>query len=275
MKLAILALALAMQPGPTFVFDVVTIKPNNSGSDDTSVRRPPGGIVATNAPMAMIVSMAYAARPFQVPGLPGWMNTERFDMAAKINDSTPGAESQQAFEAALRAVLADRLKLVAHWETQERPVYALVRIRPDGPLGPALKRSAIDCEAMRAAGVAAAREGRPAPPAPPLSTPDRVACGIRNNGGRIMFGGNPIGLFTSIVGGELGRLVIDRTGLEGTWDFEFAYARERRLGITDSADTGLPSIFTAIEEQLGLRLESTNAAVQILVIDHVERPSPD
>jgi uncharacterized protein (TIGR03435 family) len=90
-----------------------------------------------------------------------------------------------------------------------------------------------------------------------------------------MFGGNPITLFTGIVGGELGRLVIDRTGLEGTWDFEFAYARERRLSATDTADTGLPSIFTAIEEQLGLRLESTKAPVQILVIDRVERPSPD
>ena len=274
MKLAILALVLALQPGPTFVFDVVTIKPNNSGSDDTSVRRPPGGIVATNAPMAMIVSMAYGARPFQVQGLPAWTNTERYDMAAKINDSTPGAESQAAFETALRAVLADRLKLAAHWETQERPVYALVRVHPDR-LGPALERSATDCEAMRAAGVAAAREGRPAPPAPPLNTPDRVACGIRNNGGRIMFGGNPITTFTNIVGGELGRLVVDRTGLQGTWDFELAYARERRLGTTDSADTGLPSIFTAIEEQLGLKLESTTAPVQILVIDRVERPSPD
>ena len=274
MKVVILALALALQPGPTFVFDVVTIKPNNSGSDDTSVRRPPGGIVATNAPMAMIVSMAYAARPFQVQGLPGWMSTERFDMAAKINDSTPGAESQQAFETALRTALADRLKLVAHWETQERPVYALVRVHPDR-LGPALKRSSIDCEAMRTAGVAAAREGRPAPPAPPLNTPERVTCGIRNNGGRIMFGGNPITTFTNIVGGELGRMVVDRTGLEGTWDFEFAYARERGLGTTDSAGTGLPSIFTAVEEQLGLKLESTNAPMQILVIDRVERPSPD
>jgi hypothetical protein len=101
-------------------------------------------------------------------------------MAAEINDSTPGAETQAAFETAVRAVLADRLNMVAPGETQERDVYALVRIRPDGPLGPARQRSAIDCEAMRAAGVAAAREGRPAPPALPLNTPERVALCVRD-----------------------------------------------------------------------------------------------
>jgi uncharacterized protein (TIGR03435 family) len=99
---------------------------------------------------------------------------------------------------------------------------------------------------------------------------------VRNSGGRIMFGGNPLSTFTralpGLLGNEIGRVVIDRTGLEGTWDF--AYARER-LSATNTADSGLPSLFTAIEEQLGLKLESTKAPVQILVIDRVEKPSSD
>lgn len=277
MKLAIALLVLALQPEPAFRFDAVSIRPNDSGTDNISVGPVPGGYRGTNTPLSFLITAAYDAQPFQIEGLPDWVKRDRYDIVARINDSAPGASSRAAVASALRALLADRLKLVARWETQERPVYALVRLRPNGALGPALKRSAIDCQAMRAAGLAA-REGQPAPPQPPANTPDRVACGLRNTGNRIMFGGNPLSTFTSALGGmlgnEMGRMVIDRTGLEGTWDFEFAYARER-LSVTNTADSNLPSIFTAIEEQLGLTLESTKAPVQILVIDRVEKPSSD
>jgi uncharacterized protein (TIGR03435 family) len=278
MKIAVALLVLALQPPPAFRFDAVSIRPNDSGTSNISVGPVPGGFRGTNTPLFFLITTAYEVQPYQIAGLPDWVRQDRYDVVARINDSAPDASSRAAVASALRALLADRLKLVAHWETQERPVYALVRLRPNGVLGPALKRSAIDCEAMRAAVLAAAQEGRPAPPLPPANTPDRVACGLRNTGGRIIFGGNRLSTFTGalsgLLGNEIARMVIDRTGLDGTWDFEFAYAPER-LSTTNTSDAGLPSIFTAIEEQLGLRLESTTAPVQILVIDHVERPSPD
>jgi uncharacterized protein (TIGR03435 family) len=278
MKIAAALVVLALQSQPDFRFDAVSIRPNDSGAENTSVGPVPGGFRGTNTPLFFLITTAYDAQPYQIEGLPDWVRRDRYDVVARINDSAPGAASRGAVASAMRALLADRLKLVAHWETQERPVYALTRLRPGGALGPALKRSAIDCQAMRAAATVAAREGGPAPPQPPANTPDRVACGMRNSGDRIMFGGNPLSTFTSalagMLGSEIGRMVIDRTGLEGTWDFEFAYARTR-LSATATADSGLPSIFTAIEEQLGLKLESTKAPVQILVIDSVEKPSSD
>ena len=277
MKIAIALALLALQADSSFHFDAVSIRPNDSGTENISVGPVPGGFRGTNTPLSFLITTAYEAQPYQIEGLPDWVTRDRYDIVARINDSAPGAASRAAVASALRALLADRLKLVARWETLERPVYALVRLRPSGALGPALTRSAIDCAAMRAA-AAAPQEGRPAAPQPPANTAGRVACGMRNTGDRIMFGGNPLSTFTSalpgLLGNEIGRMVIDRTGLEGTWDFEFAYARER-LSATNTADSGLPSIFTAIEEQLGLKLESTKAPVQILVIDRVEKPSSD
>lgn len=278
MKIAVALLVLALQSQPAFRFDAVSIRPNDSGTGNISVGPVPGGFRGTNTPLFFLITTAYEVQPFQIEGLPDWVRQDRYDVVARINDSAPDAASRGAVASALRALLADRLKLVARWETQERPVYALVRLRQDGALGPALKRSAIDCEAMRAAGLAAAQEGRPAPPPPPANTPDRVACGLRNTGGRIIFGGNRLSTFTGalsgFLGNEIGRMVIDRTGLDGTWDFEFAYAPER-LSTTNTSESGLPSIFTAIEEQLGLRLESTKAPVQVLVVESIQRPTSD
>lgn len=279
MKTAAVLLALALQAEPAFRFDAVSIRPNDSGADNISVGPVPGGFRGTNTPLFFLIATAYDAQPFQIEGLPDWVMRDRYDVVARINDSATAAAGRAAVASALRALLADRMKLVARWETRERPVYALVRLRPNGPLGPALKRSAIDCAAMRAAGVAAAREGRPAPPQPPANTPDRVACGMRNSGNRIMFGGSALSTFTdalgSMLGNQIGRMVLDRTGLDGTWDFEFAYARETLAAAADTGGSGLPSIFTAIEDQLGLRLEATKAPVQVLIVERVEKPTPD
>jgi uncharacterized protein (TIGR03435 family) len=252
-------------------FEIASIRQNDSGSQNTSVRRQPGGLAATNAPISLLIVMAYQLQPFQMQGVSDWLNSERYDVAAKLaaNADSGAAPSgtADAVALALRALLADRLKLAVHWETQQRDVYALVRAKPDGKLGPAIRPAVVDCNAQRAQGVA-----------PPANTPERVVCGMRNTAGQILFAGYPLSSFTNNIGGELGRMVVDNTGLTGAWDFELTYLRERRLQAnidTAPADNNLPSLFTAVQEQLGLKLESTKAPVQILVIDHVERPTAD
>jgi len=261
-------------------FEAASVKPNKSGDNSTSVGPRPGGrFNATNAPVALFITMAYQLQPFQVQGAPDWTRTDRFDIAAKLDGDPPpvpfGEPDQMML--ALRTLLADRFKLAAHWETPEMPAYALVQARADGKLGPNLRQSSTDCEAIRAASREAAREGRAINP----NTDDRVACGVRNNNGLMQFGGYPLTLFANALANQVARVVIDRTGLTGNWDFELTFTPERvrQQALAGNAPTGVdpngPSIFTAIQEQLGLRLESTKAPVKVLVIDHVEQPAPD
>jgi uncharacterized protein (TIGR03435 family) len=271
MLLAVAGAAQERTANDAAAFDAASMRQNNSGDQNTSFRRQPGGLTATNAPAAMFISMAYQLQPFQMQGAPGWLNSERYDvvarMAANADAGAGAAGSPDAVAMALRAFLADRLKLAVHWETQQRDVYALVQARPDGKLGPAIRPAAIDCNAQRAQGAV-----------PPANTPERVVCGMRNSAGQILFGGYPLSFFTNAIGGEVGRMVVDNTGLSGAWDFELTYRRERRLAAdadNPAADRNLPSLFTAVQEQLGLKLESIKAPVQILVIDHVERPATD
>ena len=261
-------------------FEAASIKPNKSGDSNTSVGPRPGGrFNATNAPVALFITMAYQLQPFQVQGAPDWTRTDRFDIVAKLDGDPPavpfGEPDQMML--ALRTLLADRFKLAAHVEMPELPVYALVQARADGKLGPNMRSSSTDCEAIRVAGREAARQGRAINP----NTADRVACGVRNNNGRMQFGGYPLTLFANALANQVARTVIDRTGLTGNWDFELTFTPERvrQQALAGNAppdvDPNGPSIFTAIQEQLGLKLESTKAPVKVLVIDHLEQPSPD
>jgi uncharacterized protein (TIGR03435 family) len=263
-------------------FEAASVKPNKSGDSDTSLRPQPGGrFSATNAPVQLFITYAYQLQLFQLQGGPAWLRTDRFDVVARMEGDSPVLPSASGeatpIMLAMRSLLADRFKLAVHWETQELPLYELVVARPDGKLGPNIRPAAVDCVAMSAASAAAAKEGRVINP----NTPDRVACGMRNSNGRFQFGGNPMSLFATGLSNQVARTVVDRTGLTGNWDFEFTFTPERfrvvrSTGVdAPTTDTDGPSLFTAIQEQLGLRLESTKGPVKVLVIDHVEQPSPD
>jgi bla regulator protein blaR1 len=267
---------------PSVSFEAASIKPNLSGESNTSVRRLPGGrFTATNVPVALLVQMAHQLQLFQMQGVPAWLRTDRFDIVAKLEGDPPpppvGSTLSDPMMLALQAMLADRFKLSAHWETPELPVYALVLARADRKLGPSIRPAAVDCDAAAAASAAAAKEGRNVSP----NTPDRVSCGFRNSRGRIMFGGYPMTFFANGLANEVARAVVDRTGLAGNWDFELTYTRDsvRRPDVTEpapaNADPDGASLFTALQEQLGLKLESTTGPVRVLVIDRIEQPSPD
>jgi uncharacterized protein (TIGR03435 family) len=265
---------------PAMSFEVASVKPNSSGSNDSSLSpQRGGGFVVTNLTLGRLIAAAYQLQRYQLDGGPPWLNRDRFDIVARYRAGAPplppGGPTVWMF--ALRTLFADRFKLVVHWETRQLPVYALRMASADGKLGPAIHPAAVDCEARAAADAAVIRAG--GPPPLPVNSEARMACGIRNTGNRILFGGSPLSLFVQGLSNQVQRPVIDRTGLMGNWDFELTFAPEQQRqtvpGDAGSIDPSGASIFTAMQEQLGLKLEATTGPIDVLVIDSVEPPTPD
>jgi len=268
--------------GPTF--DVVSVKrhvtPANAGPIEqfnATVRQSPdGGLTMLNVPAMTFVARAYTSAPIDMVGLPDWARTERYDVVATASLVNPTAEQRTAM---LRAMLADRFKLVAHVENREQPVYDLVLARSDRRLGPALKPSEADCIA-KAAADRAATEATGRPPAPPPGVFDRNAppppCSMRMDGDR-MEGDATMENLVRLLRPSAGRLVVDKTGLAGSYRLTLTF--DRMAGLrgpqTDPAPGAAPSVFTAVQEQLGLKLQPATGPVEVLVIDAAERPTAD
>jgi uncharacterized protein (TIGR03435 family) len=163
-----------------------------------------------------------------------------------------------------------------HTEMRELPVYALMLARPDGKVGPQLTTSTTDCTALLKA--SAGRRGLP-----PLAPGGRMQCGLMIGPQRINAGGIGLDELASALVGLVERTVVDRTGLTGKYDVQLTFQGETLIGPggalisppQDAAAQNLPSLFTAMQEQLGLKLEATRGPVEVLVIDSVERPTPD
>jgi uncharacterized protein (TIGR03435 family) len=256
-------------------FEVATVKPNKSGKPGGSMRREPGGrITAVNMPLQQLITFAYQISPMQLVGGPGWIGTERFDIVAKLEGDpapVPAWLGPDHAMLAMQTLLAERFRLEVHRESREFDVFALVMPRAGGSPGPALKRSTQDCspEAVKA------MAGRGGPPPGPKSP---VLCAARMLPGRLQLGGMPMSTVTGPLGALTGRIVVDRSGLQGNWDFDLTFAPEPGRGVVGDIpppDPNGPSIFTAVQEQLGLRLDSTRAPVDVLVVDSVEPPTPD
>jgi uncharacterized protein (TIGR03435 family) len=257
-------------------FDVVSVKRNVSntlGSDVT--QRPDGGLTMLNIPAMTLIARAYDTAPVDMVGLPEWARTERYDLNATASLSNPTPEQRAAM---MRKMLEDRFKLVAHVEQRETPVYDLMLARKDGQLGPNIKRSEGDCEAKAAADRAIVEKtGRPAPPPPGVFDFNAPApqCSLRVNG-PLMEGDLTMEALARMLRGATGRLVVDKTALAGSFRVALTYDRMAALRgpQTGEPTTGAaPSVFTAVQEQLGLKLESSRAMLQTLIIDRFERPS--
>lgn len=274
------ALALCLAAGPLLVaqtppadrptFEAASIKKNVSGSDNVSVRGQPGGRVSiTNNPLRNIIRNAYRLQNFQIVGGPDWINMDRWDIVAKAEGDPP----PERMIVMLQNLLADRFKLVVHREMRESPIYALVFARSDRRLGPQLHPSSTDCAAIMAA--ARARGG--APPSPPGDGP---LCGTRITPGHMMTSATTMADLARILSPTAGRSIVDRTGLTGNFDLELTWTPDSPTGPA-GADGARPaaensaSIFTAVQEQLGLKLEPQRGPVDTLVIESAERPVED
>jgi uncharacterized protein (TIGR03435 family) len=255
-------------PAAASRFEVASVKPNTSGpASESGGWWRNGSVTITNMPARMLIITAYGLRPDRIVGGPSWIDSERFDVSARAPEGAPDTQ----LPAMLRTLLAERFKLVARTEIRDQPVYALVLARTDGRLGPNLKPS-TEC---RKGGSA----GGPASPTPPPQPGEPLMCGIRSTftdatGGVIQGGATTLATLARALDGSTGRSVVDRTGLTGTFDVDLRFAR-MNLQVAPAADSGLPTLFTAVQEQLGLKLESQTGNVEFLVIDSIERATPD
>jgi uncharacterized protein (TIGR03435 family) len=261
----------AQAPPPTF--DVSSIKVNKDGGP-SSVRVTPGGMLSvTNNTLRNIIRNAWNITNDQIVGGPDWIDSERFDITAKAAKPFGQDEARSM----LQALLAERFGLATRNETRELPVYLLVLARKDGALGPQMKKSDLDCAALLAAVTAGGKM--------PERLPNgNLPCGIsiRTNQGQGLVTGNGVAmeaLARNLVGG-VGRIVVDRTGLQGYYDIDVKFAADGPQpppGAPDAppADPSAASLFTAMQEQLGLKLEPGKAPISVLVIDRVQRPTAD
>ena len=265
--------AQSPESGPAF--EVASVKQNKSGDQRVMVQMPPTGrYTATNIPLRLLLRQAFDVQDFQIVGGPNWLASDRFDITAKTPEGVTGPEQVRRM---LRALLAERFKLVTHNETREMPIYSLVVARADGKLGPKLSTAKVDCEAR----FSAARRG--GGPPPQLQSPDQpVECGFMMGIGTLNVGGMPMLELARALSSTVGRIVIDKTGLSGRYDFQMTYAPEGRgFGPGPAGpdappvDPNTPSLFTALQEQLGLKLESERGPVDVVVIDRVEPPTED
>lgn len=260
----------AQDPEPPMPY-VASVKVNNSGPGSSFTRRLPGGtFLASNMTAHDMIAMAHSLQPFQIEGGPDWIREVRFDITIKVEQNVgPVAIGPTQIGLQLgRAVLAERFSFRAHREARERPVFALVRARHDGAPGPRLRRSETDCAVLAREAAASGA------PWPPRSADGRIRCGLQAQGNTLTAGGYPMSEFQRFLTGQTQRTVIDKTGLEGGWDFELTFAPPDVAGDA-AAERDIPSLFTSLQEQLGLKLEATRGSSEVLVIDHIERPTPD
>jgi uncharacterized protein (TIGR03435 family) len=255
---------------PPREFKAASIKRQVADTQGGGVRTmPDGSLVATNMPIRSIIGNAYPSQSGEYVGLPDWVASERYDISVK----PPAGTTPEQMREMWRALFTERMKVVAHDVTAERSIYNLVLARSDGRLGPKLTRSPRDCDAERAA----ARQGT-SPPSRPATDADVLdTCSMRVGGGRLISGGITTERLADQLSGMAGRVVRDRTGLTGFYVVDFTYAVPGQTGGPAPSVAGDPnepvSVFTALQEQLGLKLESDKMPIQHVVIDHMERPS--
>ena len=255
--------SLAQQPSGSRAFEVASIKPTvDAPTPNWRSRFQPTSYIASNIPVRELIKIAYELRvDAQVRSGPDWIDSARFDVQASSASQATSAEMRIM----LRGVLADRFKLRARPGQQELPVYALVKARSDGRLGTALKPiGEKDCA-----------------PAATQPTPGQFGCGsVMFSADSMIVGGVSMARFAELLPGTSGftgidRLVIDRTSLPGLYAFDVKFLQLTLPGLRQSDSPDLVAFPTALQEQLGLKLEPTRAPVEVLVIDSVERPTPD
>ena len=254
------AVIVAQSATPRLAFEVASIKRNTTVDGGGGGGFAPGGrFRITNIDVMTIVMIAHRTGPqlfrSQIVGGPDWIASETYDITAKVGDDLAGKPLGELFAmqpALLRSLLEDRFKLKSHRETRELQRYALVLARKDGSLGPQLRRAPVDC------------------------TAEPRRCGLQVQPGRFSSESTVISGFVNYLGSNVQRVVVDRTGLDGRFGITLEFTPDRApLPLADAAPppADKPSIFTALQDQLGLKLEPERGPVDVVVIDHIERPT--
>jgi uncharacterized protein (TIGR03435 family) len=216
-------------------FEVASVKPQAPGDTRGSIQPSPGAFIANGIPLKLLIEIAYRLKDFQITGGLSWIDTDKYDISARAAAGV--IPTHQEMQSMLQALLADRFGLKVHRETREMPAFALT-VNKGGPK--LAQPAATD------------------PPEPFVSIGNGILTGRRMN----MPG------LADALSSESDRIVLDRTELSGDYDLTLKWNPD-----ASAQDTSSVSLFTAIQEQLGLRLEATKAPVEVLVIDSVQKAS--
>jgi uncharacterized protein (TIGR03435 family) len=277
--------AQAQEPLPRF--EVASVKPSSGPTGERG--QPSGRYTATRTVKFFIADAFFFGTPLQmsrVIGGPEWIDSALYEINAQAStpwERSPDGPPRELF-LMIRSLLQERFKLKTHMETRELAVYELVLARADRSLGPQLRQSTTDCDAI----IAAVRAGGPPPARQPNEPPP---CGAMRGPARVLAGGLPMAQFANMLtlvmadangpaGRDDARMVIDKTGLSGRFAFTLAWTPER---IPEAApppgippiDPNGPPLVTALQEQLGLKLQPARSRMEVVVIDSVEQPTPD
>jgi uncharacterized protein (TIGR03435 family) len=250
------------------VFAVASVKPTSAGAREyyPVAIDPDGRFAWKNVHLGQLIRRAYSLPPSRpMEGEPSWFKSDRFDVEARAE----GSPTEEQTWSMVRSLLADRFKLKVHEETRELPVYALVLARSDGTLGPQIRSSACVAKDKISLGPGPIDpRGRPLPPVP--------CGGVRTmpRRGTLEARFATMAKLADALSVVMGRPVQDRTGLAGTFDLQAEWTPAPDSLGPPTFGVG-PATFAALEEQLGLRLDAQTGPVDVLVIDHVERPAPD
>ena len=237
--------------------ELASVKLNRSGDAQTFVQFPPGKFTATAATPELLIELAYDVLGFQLTGEPSWISSEKYDIDAKIEDlsdhtRTPPEERERKRRLVIQSLLAERFTLTVTRETKNLPIYALVIARNDPKLASMTLKPSVSAN----------------------TDLDKPMMKLRR--GQLTMTDAPLSKLAHELSRQLGRRVVDKTGLKGNYDLTLNWQPDNRRpmpnGIGDMNSSG-SSIFSAIQEQLGLKLESQSGPVEILNIVHIEKPS--
>ena len=276
---------LSRQPA----FTVASVRSNASGILGMSMRILPGGrFTATNFPLQRLIRRAYGLQTLQVLG-PDWMEEDRFDIVATFDPEELAGwnrwlqRDNPRVMLMLQTLLEERFKLQMHVEAREFQYYALVLARPDGQLGEGIQPSITDCAAYYQR-----EQARRRGDASRSIVPDSPHCGLRFSSRGLLWTINPGSVVMARLAENIqqfvGGMVRDETGLEGRFDVELTFLRDPVLSphlplpprsLAGASVVVGPSVFAAVQEQLGLKLESRLGPIEFLVVDHVEQPTPN
>jgi uncharacterized protein (TIGR03435 family) len=244
-------------------FEVASIRPSTR-TQPAPLPSSPDQLVRAGFTLLQLVQYAFDRHEFNVAGGPDWMNSARFDVTARAEKAVTLAEMRSM----TRSLLEDRFALKTHTETRELDVFVIVLARKDGASGPQLKRASFDCTPFMTG-------ARPMSESPRNERGTALCLSIAiiaaDDGVVVTFRGSPIEPLARRLQGIVRRPVIDRTGLSGIYDVELKFTVD---GAAVNRE-GYPALMTAMEEQLGLKLESRNEPVEVLVIDDAQPPTPN
>jgi uncharacterized protein (TIGR03435 family) len=231
----------------TLVYDVSTIKPNNTGSGSISISINDETIYATNVTVKMMLQNSFGVREDIIYGLPGWAGSKHYDIVAKVSDAdaaTLKALTRDDRKQMMMQLVTDRFRLKSHIEVKELPTFDLVVAKG----GPKFQET-------------------------PKNAPEDKRDSMNVNNTEMTGYGVQMLALTKMLEGQVERNVVDKTGLTGNYDLHLKWRREEDGPTSGTTDEPAPYIYTALQEQLGLKLQPSKGPVDTLVIDHIEEPT--